>query len=155
MKKILIIASAGLLAACGPDQPPPQAYQPVPVQQAPAYQQPAPAAAPVIVQAAPQSSGMQDMLIGGAIGALATHALTGSGRGAAPAQQVNNTHTRVIERTVIVRQAPARPVAPLPAAVVPPAAPRPAAVPYTAPRTSYAPPARVVPTYSPAPSRRK
>ena len=56
---------------------------------------------------------MKDMLVGGAIGALATHALTSRSTPAAPAPAP--TVTRVIERTVVVRQAP-RPalVAPAP-----------------------------------------
>lgn len=105
--KIALAIAVGLLAGCSPDKPPPQAvYQPpvaAPVQSVP------PVAAPVVVQQAaapaPAHSGMQDMLVGGAIGALATHALTNRSTPAAPAP-APVTNTRIIERTVIVRQAP-------------------------------------------------
>lgn len=159
---ILIALLACALAACSDDTRA-LAYAPAPAAAVPMAQA---APAPVVVQAAPQHSGMQDMLTGAALGALATHALTSGSRAAAPAPQVvtggaamvttQPRTTRIIERTVIVKQvaAPAKPAAPSPAAKVPPTAPRPATTSYTPPRTSYAPPARVVPSYKPATSRR-
>lgn len=138
------------LAACGQSsEPQRQIVQPAPVAQQVA------APAPVVVQSAPANSGMQDMITGAAIGALATHALSGSSKAApSPAPVVvNNTHTRVVERTVIIKQEKPAP-APKVAAVPPTAPPRPAATTYIPPRTSYAPSAVVTPSYRPSPSRK-
>jgi hypothetical protein len=131
------------LAACSNDHhatSPPiaaQQFQAAPMAAAPA------APATTIVQA-PQSDGMKDMLTGAALGALATHALTGPDRQSAVASQAPVVrHTTVVQKTVVVNQTPSpRPVVAAAAASPAPAAapPRSTAIP------SYAPPKTAAPT---------
>ena len=99
----------GALGGCSKSTPPPQQQsfqqqpqfqqpqQPIIVeQQAPPQQYaPAPAQAPVIVQAAPQSSGVGDFMMGAMIG----HMMTSQ----APAPTVINRST-IVQRTTVVRQ---------------------------------------------------
>lgn len=99
-KTLLAMAVLSSLAAChntSSDVAPPayqqQAAQPQQYQQA---QQPQTV---VVQQPAQQSSGMGDMLTGAAIGAMATHMLSGGSRQAAPAPVET---TRVIERRTVV-----------------------------------------------------
>ena len=103
----LLLAVSLALAACSHDTPPAQA--------APAYT--AAGAAPVVVNAAPASSAMTDMLTGGALGYLLGKSSNGSSAHAAAPASSTVVHKTVINQTV-VRTAPAvRP--PTPAAAQP------------------------------------
>lgn len=120
-----------VLAGCNPSPP---------YQQPVTYQQPVQVApAPMVIQqAAPQSSGMGDLVTGAAIGALATHALSRPAAAPAPAS------THVIQRTTIIKTVVQQPPKPVVAATPPP---KPAAPP-PAPKPSYAPTYRATPTVS-------
>lgn len=101
MKKIIFAACILLLTACGGEpeaqqaQQSAQSYQQPVQQQVLPQQQFVPAPQPVVIQQAPQqSSGMQDMLIGGLIG----HSLANSGSSGSQRTIVNKT---VINRTYV------------------------------------------------------
>lgn len=128
----LMLAAALALTACGHDAPPTQS----PPSTASAAT--APAAAPVIVNAAPAQSGMTELLTGGALGYLLGK--SSSGGQAAPAPSSTTVHKTIVHQTVVQAAPVARPTAP--AAVLPPATPKPAsttAVTLSKPAPSYAP----------------
>lgn len=129
----LMLAAALALTACGHDAPP--AQSPLPTASAVT----APAAPPVIVNAAPAQSGMTDLLTGGALGYLLGKSSSGGGH-AAPAPSSTTVHKTIVHQTVVQAAPVARPAAP--AAVLPPATPKPAsttAVTLAKPAPSYAP----------------
>jgi len=108
----IAVAALGIaiaVASCNPR--PPVAYAPAPAPVSVAY---AAAPAPVIVQQAAPHGGAGDVLLGAAIGGLATHALTANRQPVvAPAPVSSATVTKtVIHKTTIVR-APPRAPAPL------------------------------------------
>ena len=128
----LLLAASLALAACSHDTPPAQA--------SPAYT--AAGAAPVVVNAAPASSGMTDMLTGGALGYLLGKSASGSSSHAAPPASSTVVHKTVINQTV-VRTAPVAhpptPAAAQPAASMSVTAAKPASAPLLAkPAPNYA-----------------
>lgn len=116
MKKYIALLLAFSLAACGNDTPPPQAQQPVVIQQAPAQ-------APVVVQ---QDNSGANMLAGAALGAAAAMALSDRDRHYNSRPQnveyehkttiVNNYHTPAPEVKAPVAAAAATAAAPVAAA---------------------------------------
>lgn len=127
----LMLAAALALTACGHDAPPAQTTHPNAAT--------APAAAPVIVNAAPAQSGMTDLLTGGALGYLLGKSSSGGGH-AAPAPSSATVHKTIVHQTVVQAAPVARPAAPV--AVLPSATPKPAsttAVTLAKPAPSYAP----------------
>lgn len=124
-KTLLALAVLMSLSACGRSNSDIAYQQPQYAPQAQPQYAPAPAAAPVIVQAAPAQSGVGDMLMGGAVGyMLGRHTGGGSnGGGSAGGTTVNKT---VINKTVIVQNH------------APVAAPAPVSAPAPAPRPTYA-----------------
>lgn len=135
MKKILFpFILVMSLAACSHQDAPVPVYQSV----APVA---APAAAPVIVNAAPASSGASDMLAGAAMGYMLG---SSTARQAAPVQASTSSTTinkTVINKTVVVKQAPSPRPAPVAPAVVSlaKASPAPAVRSYRTSTASYAP----------------
>ena len=130
----LMLAAALALTACGHDAPPAQAPHPT------ANAATAPAAAPVIVNAAPAQSGMTDLLTGGALGYLLGKSSSGGQAAPAPAPSSTTVHKTIVHQTVVQAAPAPRPAAP--ATVLPGATPKPAnttAVTLAKPAPSYAP----------------
>ncbi len=141
------IAVAVSMAACDRRsdvvQAAPQPYAPAP--------QPAQAAAPVIVnQPAAQSSGVGDMLMGGALGYMLGRSGSG-GNGGGGNQGGTTVNRTVINKTVIVNRPPAATPAPTPITPAKPVAAAPTKPSYAqvyTPRPSAPAPSR--PSYSAA-----
>jgi len=135
VKTYLLVCVLAILAACT-QQPAPVVYEQPAAQQV----QAAPAAAPVVVQAAPAQDSGPGFWTGAIMGGLLGHALGSNGSSAAPAPRVVQ-HTTVVHQTVVNKTVNVtKPAAP-------PPAPKPATPPVAAaPKPSLAPRSYSVPT---------